>query len=68
VPWPLPGRHPDGRSGNHRPQGFLLSARPGVAAPAALPEADILDLAPTIRARLGLPPDPAMAGRSLDAQ
>jgi predicted AlkP superfamily phosphohydrolase/phosphomutase len=26
VPWPVPGRHPDGRSGNHRGQGFLLGA------------------------------------------
>ncbi len=65
VPWPIPGRHPDGRSGNHRFQGFLLAAGPGLPQAVELSEADIFDLAPTIRALLGLPPDPTMVGRPL---
>jgi predicted AlkP superfamily phosphohydrolase/phosphomutase len=65
VPWPIPGRHPDGRSGNHRFQGFLLGVGPGLPRAADLPEGDISDLAPTIRALLGLPPDPTMRGRPL---
>ncbi len=31
VAWPTPGRNPEGRSGNHRPEGFLIAAGPGVA-------------------------------------
>lgn len=65
VRWPTPGRHPDGRSGNHRFEGFLLGAGPGLRGALDLPEADISDLAPTIRALLGLAPDPTMVGRSL---
>ena len=67
VPWPAPGRHPDGRSGNHRGQGFVLGVGPGLPQAADLSEADITDLAPTISALLGLPPDPAMVGRPLFA-
>jgi predicted AlkP superfamily phosphohydrolase/phosphomutase len=29
VAWPDPGRNPDGRSGNHRPEGFLIVAGAG---------------------------------------
>lgn len=65
VPWPTPGRHPEGRSGNHRFQGFLLARGSGFAEGAALPEADIVDLAPTILALLGLPPGRGQAGRPL---
>ena len=67
VPWPTPGRHPDGRSGNHRFQGFLLAVGPGLPEAIDLPEGDIADLAPTIRLLLGLPPDPTMIGRPLVA-
>jgi hypothetical protein len=60
VRWPTPGRHPDGRSGNHRFEGILLGAGPGLRGALDLPEADISDLAPTIRALLGLAPDPTI--------
>jgi predicted AlkP superfamily phosphohydrolase/phosphomutase len=50
-----PGRIPNGRSGNHAPQGFLIARGPGIAAGAALDAgADILDLAPTALRRLGV--------------
>jgi predicted AlkP superfamily phosphohydrolase/phosphomutase len=65
VAWPTPGRHPDGRSGNHRPEGFLIAAGPQLPRGPALPQAHIVDLAPSIRALLGLPPHPAMVGSSL---
>jgi len=55
VPWPTPHRMPDGRSGNHRPEGFLLAAGPGIL-PGTVAKADILDLAPTIYHWLGLNP------------
>jgi predicted AlkP superfamily phosphohydrolase/phosphomutase len=58
IDWPTPGRNPDGRSGNHRFQGFFLARGPGFPEGALLPEGDIVDLAPTILALLGLPPDP----------
>ena len=32
IALPLPGKNADGRSGNHRPHGFLLAAGPGVGA------------------------------------
>lgn len=65
VPWPTPGRHPKVRSGNHRFQGFLLARGPGFPQGATLPEADIVDLAPTILARLDLSPPQDGAGRPL---
>ncbi|MDJ1008236.1 MAG: hypothetical protein QNJ13_10480 [Paracoccaceae bacterium] len=67
IPWPSPGKHPSGRSGNHRAGGFYLATGPGLAAgPGA--DGDILDLAPTIFARLGLPVPAAMRGRPLHAE
>ena len=30
IPWPTPGRNPEGRSGNHRAQGMLIAAGPDV--------------------------------------
>ncbi len=42
------------RTGDHRPGGLLLAAGPGIAAGGRAREIDILDLAPTIAARLGV--------------
>jgi hypothetical protein len=67
VAWPTPGRNPDGRSGNHRAEGFLIAAGPGLPEGGALPVASILDLAPSIRALLGLGADSGMQGCSLIA-
>jgi predicted AlkP superfamily phosphohydrolase/phosphomutase len=67
VAWPTPGRNPDGRSGNHRPEGFLIAAGSGLPEGTELPAASILDLAPSIRTLLGLAADPSMQGRSLIA-
>jgi hypothetical protein len=57
-----PGRIPNGRSGNHRAEGFLLArgrtVRPGVA----LKAADILDLAPTTLRLLGVADHDALPG------
>ncbi|MDQ3138501.1 MAG: alkaline phosphatase family protein [Gemmatimonadota bacterium] len=68
----LPGFHyevpvqlPSGRSGNHRDRGWFIAAGPGVAAGTTVAGYDVLDLLPTIRARLGLPPDPGLPGRPI---
>lgn len=64
IALPLPGKNADGRSGNHRPHGFLLAAGPGVGA-GPLGEAHIMDLAPTVYALFGLAPPEEMQGRVL---
>ena len=62
-----PGRVPNGRSGNHRPVGFLLARGPGIAAGARLPAgADILDIPPTALARLGARATVALAGKVIE--
>jgi predicted AlkP superfamily phosphohydrolase/phosphomutase len=64
IPWPTPGRNPEGRSGNHFPQGFLIAAGESIKQ-GDIDDADILDLAPTILNLLGQPvPDP-MEGKAL---
>jgi predicted AlkP superfamily phosphohydrolase/phosphomutase len=61
-----PGRIPNGRSGNHRSDGWLMARGPGIAAGTRLaPGADILDLAPTAVARLGASCRAPLAGRAL---
>jgi predicted AlkP superfamily phosphohydrolase/phosphomutase len=65
IAWPTPGHNPEGRSGNHRPQGMLIAAGPGVKS-GAIRNADILDLAPTILALLGQPIPAAMDGKPVD--
>ena len=67
LDWPTPGRHPQGRSGNHRDQGFLIAAGPDIAAVGAPNRAHILDLAPTAFALLGLKAPKHMQGISLFA-
>jgi len=65
VRWPTPGAYADGRSGNHRSEGFGLLSGAGIAAGALSPDAGVLDLAPTALDLLGLDPLPGMYGRSL---
>ena len=61
-----PGRIPNGRSGNHRSSGWLMARGPGIAPGTRLaPGADILDLAPTAVARLGVSCRAPLAGRAL---
>ncbi len=62
VPWPTPGRDPDGRSGTHHAQGVLIAAGPGVKS-GNIENGHILDLAPTILALLGRPVPDEMEGK-----
>jgi predicted AlkP superfamily phosphohydrolase/phosphomutase len=64
VSWPTPGHVPSGRSGHHRPTGFLVAAGEGVA-PGRCGDGHILDLAPTVFELLGVQKPPAMPGRPL---
>ena len=65
IPWPTPGRNPDGRGGHHRPTGWLVAAGPGIPPGSALPEASVLDLAPTVLALLNEPAPYPMRGRPI---
>lgn len=64
IPWPTPGRNPEGRSGNHRSQGFLIAAGPGMKS-GTISSAHILDLAPTILTLLGQPVPSEMEGKPI---
>ncbi len=64
IPWPTPGHNPEGRSGNHRWQGFLLLAG-GDVKPGPIENAHMLDLAPTILTMLDQPVPAEMEGRVL---
>jgi predicted AlkP superfamily phosphohydrolase/phosphomutase len=52
IPWPTPGKNPEGRSGNHTSSGFLIAHGDEIR-PGSLKDAHILDLAPTILHLLG---------------
>ena len=65
IPWPTPGRNPDGRAGNHRGEGFLIATGAGLEENADAGSADIRDLAPTVCALLGVPTPWPMEGRPL---
>lgn len=66
IPRSTPGRIPNGRSGNHAPEGFLIARGRGIAAGGRLqPNADILDLAPTALHRLGARSGVPLAGKVL---
>lgn len=65
IAWPTPGRHPLGRSGNHRRRGFLIGAGGPFAAMQIPGEAHILDLAPTALDLLGVRTPASFQGRSL---
>ncbi|WP_068111361.1 alkaline phosphatase family protein [Tropicimonas marinistellae] len=64
IDWPTPGCHPSGRSGNHRAGGFYLVSGSGTT-PGSAPSGNIVDLAPTILARLGAAVPDEMRGRAL---
>jgi hypothetical protein len=66
IRWPTPGRNPDGRSGNHLGEGFVLAAGEGIPSGKRAKEASILDLAPTVLALLGAPPPFPMEGRPIE--
>lgn len=65
IAWPTPGRHPEGRSGNHRGEGFLLAAGERMGSDISLQGAHIVDLAPTVFDLLDLPPRPEWTGTIL---
>jgi predicted AlkP superfamily phosphohydrolase/phosphomutase len=65
IPWPITGRNPDGRSGNHREEGFLLAAGEGIPDGGRIEGGTILDLAPTVLALLGAPRPFLMEGKPL---
>jgi predicted AlkP superfamily phosphohydrolase/phosphomutase len=48
------GRYTHWRTGDHRAGGLLLARGPGIIAGAELPVMDIMDLAPSVAARLGV--------------
>ncbi|MDO8549652.1 MAG: alkaline phosphatase family protein [Ignavibacteria bacterium] len=54
LEWPSPGINPDGRSGNHRPEGFLLAAGKNIKINSTFEKKHIVDLAPTILHLLGV--------------
>jgi predicted AlkP superfamily phosphohydrolase/phosphomutase len=47
IPWPTPGKNPEGRSGNHNADGFLITHGEGTRK-GTLHDVHILDFAPTI--------------------
>ena len=65
IPWPTVGLSPDGRSGNHRPEGFVLAAGSGIPRGIDKRNAHILDLAPTVCALLKVPIPNSMTGSPL---
>jgi predicted AlkP superfamily phosphohydrolase/phosphomutase len=62
-------RDVDERTGHHRSRGFLIATGPGIAASGSVSFDDagatIVDLAPTVLARLGVPVPDALHGRPL---
>ena len=57
-----PGRIPNGRSGNHRGEGFMIARGEAIPPGSSVGEADILDLAPTALDLLGAGRCSAMPG------
>ncbi|NNF11891.1 MAG: hypothetical protein HKN72_01630 [Gemmatimonadetes bacterium] len=67
IPWPTPGKNPNGRSGNHTAEGFVLASGPGIEADSTLADdRHILDLPPTILALLGKEPFSYMTGEVIE--
>jgi len=65
IAWPAPGHNPDGRSGNHRPEGFLMAVGSHIEPGSPIQNGHIIDLAPTIYALLNLAQPAEMSGKAL---
>ncbi len=53
IEWPTPGGNPDGRSGNHRKQGFFIGVGEGFLPNSIINPVEIIDFAPTILNLMG---------------
>lgn len=61
-----PGRIPNGRSGNHRPEGIIIASGAGIAPGIEMERtADILDLPPTVLALMGVEVPIPLAGQPI---
>lgn len=60
-----PGKNLDGRSGNHRPQGFLIAKGSGFNKNSEIPAKHIIDLAPTILDYFKINKLPQMKGNKI---
>lgn len=65
IPWPTPGAHPSGRSGNHRGEGFVIATGQAFRPRSRLVGANVLDLAPTVFHLFDVPVPRRMSGRLL---
>ena len=65
IPWPTPYHNPDGRSGNHHTQGFLIAAGEGFTPETSLPDIRIQDITATILDLLGQDIPANMIGKSI---
>lgn len=64
IEWPMPGKNPDGRSGNHRPDGFLIAVGKNFKANSTFEKKyHIVDLAPTILNLLNIEKPDKMEGK-----
>lgn len=68
VFWPMPGVNPNGRSGNHRNQGFVLISGGSLQPSAQLNEVSIVDFAPTIFKTIGLDVPNTFAGKPFSTE
>ena len=63
LEWPWPGKNPDGRSGNHRPDGFLLAVGENFKMNSTFEKKyHIIDIAPTILELLNVQKPKEMIG------
>lgn len=64
LEWPLPGKNPDGRSGNHRPEGFFIASGNGIKS-TVFHKKHIIDIAPTILSLLNEPIPGSFEGKAI---
>ena len=65
IPWPTPGRTPDGQSGHHISDGWLLAAGPAIEPGSTLENAHMIDVPPTLYRLLDEPVPAHLRGRVL---